>query len=138
MSVDRTPDAPDRLEEGSIEQRLVRDTAALIQSKDDALDGATLSRLHQARSAAIENKRAIDWHWKPLTGAVAAAALVTLVLQTNLDLDEQSDQEILPNLVDAGTQDTDDLELLTSAIDLELLEDLDFYLWLESSDEVEA
>jgi len=101
-------------------------TQALDEQARD-LDGNTLSRLHQARARALEEhtrKRANGFaHFLLGAGSIAALALVA-VLQLP-PLEEPS----LPLQADR-----DALEIATLNVDLEVIEDLDFYEWLSLQD----
>lgn len=99
---------------------------SLFDESVDRLDAATLSRLNQGRHAALEQlqsgRNAGVWgRWVPLTG-VAAAALVTVMLVRG------------PEKVDLPTASVTDFEILFEGENLEMLEDLEFYSWLEASE----
>lgn len=83
------------------------------------IDGATLSRIRQARAAAVEKagKKTLAWRtW--LSGAAATACVLSLSFAFLMNSPEQ---ELLPT----------EAELLyASEEDLELYEDLEFYEWL--------
>ncbi len=89
----------------------------LFREQAESLDGATRSRLAQARARALERQErpATFWPWLS-AGAVAAVAGVTAVavLQTR-----------------DATLPLEDLDVLMADESLELLEDLEFYLWLD-------
>lgn len=138
MSDDKLNEPTELVDQNKVEHSLLRNTADLMERKDDSLDAVTLSQLHKARSAALERKSGTQWNWMPLGSAVAAAALVTVVLQINPDSQEPKIAETLPPLVDSAPANIDDFELLASAADLELLEELEFYMWLDSDEGVEA
>ncbi len=138
MSDDKLIESKDSFDLDSVETKLLRSTADLIESKSATLDGATSSKLHQARSAALEQAKNTQWNWMPLGGAVTAAALLTVILQVGPDWRNTLVTEPLPQLVDAEPANIDDLELLASAVDLELLEELEFYMWLDSNEGIEA
>jgi hypothetical protein len=98
-----------------------------------AIDAATRSRLTQARHRALEElpKARSRRRWQPWfvpAGAVAAAALVTVVM-------------LRPEnpATDAGLQAAvalDDLEILLGEEDLEMYdEEIEFYAWLEEQPE---
>lgn len=102
------------------EQKL---TQALDQSVDN-LDELTCAQLAAARKRAIA-KTSAKWYWSLPTGLATAA---TTVLVVTLWMTSPGDQ--LPDTP------MDDLELLTTTDALELLEELEFYQWLESEDVV--
>ncbi len=85
------------------------------------LDAATLRRLRQARTRALEAPRQ-QRHWGP-----ALALAMSLVLALGLWLHGR--QAVLP---ETGLQD---LEVLGAGEGLDFYEDLDFYQWLVVSHE---
>ena len=90
----------------------------------EALDAATLSRLNRGRQAALANagRRRSRWVlWAPLSG-VAAAALVAAVLL-------QLPQADVPEIAVAA-----DLDILLGEESIDMLEDLEFYAWLDTAD----
>ena len=100
-------------------------TKELFDESVDGLDGATLSRLNQGRQRALAELDRDSPHrqwlrWVPVTG-VAAAALVAVMVVNQ------------PGPVDEPITATD-FEMLIEHEELELLQDLDFYSWLELAD----
>ncbi len=97
------------------------------QQLDDSiehLDGETLSRLNQARQAALASQQKhspFSRNWLP--ASVTAALSLAIIGSWLLYSTPQPD-----NLVQ--TAQLDDLELLSSSTDLELLEELEFINWL--------
>ena len=90
----------------------------------DGLDAATLSRLNRGRQAALAAARqpARQWlRWVPATG-VAAAVLLALVIQQG------------PGDVDVIAAPAADLEMLLGEESIEMLEDLEFYSWLDTEE----
>jgi hypothetical protein len=107
-----------------------RAKAAFDESVDN-LDGRTRSALTQARYAAVEelagDKHSRAWKvWGPLSG-VAAAALVLAVMFGPMWTTTQAPQG-------GGAMPLEDFDIVADAENLELLEDLDFYAWLDSAD----
>lgn len=99
------------------------------QLDEDAghIDAATLSRLNRARQQALDAglraPRAGWRQWSLGLATVAAAALLALTPMLRVP------QAPLPApAIDSGA---DDLELLAAGEDLELIENLEFYAWLE-------
>ena len=91
------------------------------------LDGASLSRLNQARQAALQSargKRASRWAW-PTTLATACALTLAIAIWPRLV------PEPVP-MPTATTSAADDFPMLAGADDLELYEELDFYAWLDA------
>ncbi len=92
----------------------------------ERLDAATLSRLNQSRHAALEElqqaRPGFVWgRWLPLTGVAAVAVATVMVMQG-------------PDSMDMSTESVTDFEILLEGESLEMLEDLEFYSWLEASD----
>ena len=109
-----------------------RDEAFGKQAKDlfdesvDRLDAATLSRLNQGRHRALaeldrgQSGRGVWLRWVPVTG-VAAAALVTVMVMNG---QAPNDQPVTAS----------DFEMLLEEESLEMLDELEFYTWLELAD----
>ena len=98
----------------------------LFDDSVDRLDAATLSRLNQGRHAALEvlqgsRPMSVLGRWIPATG-VAAAVLVAVMVMRG------------PNAVDLPIVSVTDFEILLEGESLEMLENLEFYSWLEASD----
>ena len=101
---------------------LDRSRQALDRSLED-MDAATLSRLNQIRQAALAETKTprLPW-WVPASGLATACAVLVAV---NLSLREPT----TPTQVESPLGD---LELLASNENLEMLEELEFYAWLET------
>ena len=97
-----------------------------------SLDGATQSRLNQGRQRALA-EIATDsgfsrWNqWVPVAG-VAAATVFAVVLWRG---SPQVDMLVPPSTVS-------DLELLLDQDEFEMLEDLEFYSWIDIEDDTGA
>jgi hypothetical protein len=107
---------------------MVDKAKALFDDSVDGLDAATLSRLNQGRHRALaelERKGSVHrWsRWAPATGIAATVLLAVMVMRG-------------PEGVDAfdGSVTASDFEMLLEEDNLDMLEELDFYLWLEASD----
>ena len=90
----------------------------------DRLDAATLSRLNRSRHAALAEvgRREREWlRWAPATGVAAALLLTVFVLRGPAD-------------VGVITAPANDLDILLSEESIEMLEDLEFYSWLDTED----
>lgn len=89
----------------------------------DRLDAATLSKLNRGRHTALaelERPRRQWSIWMPATGAAAAVLVAVLVLQSPGVIDD----------VDGVTSVTD-MEILLGEDSIEMLEDLEFYSWID-------
>ncbi|MFQ5644573.1 MAG: hypothetical protein ACE5FQ_12885 [Thiogranum sp.] len=92
----------------------------VLDSHADALDERTVARLQAMRRAALARPVRPGIGWLPATGmAVAAAALVAVLVWNQMPGGSNG----LPG----------DEELLSQMENLELLEELDFYAWLEAT-----
>jgi len=97
----------------------------------ESLDASRLSALNRARHRALDEleqaRGATVWQrLLPVSGVAVAAVLVTvLVLRTNEPLIEVPGVE-MPQAQEAG-----DFEILVTEDSLEMLEELEFYSWLE-------
>ena len=104
------------------DQRFADEAKALFDDSVERLDAATLSTLNRNRHAALEQARGAkaQWlRWAPATG-VTAAIVVAVMLA-------------LPgNGGDTIPAATSDVDILLDEESIEMLEDLEFYVWLES------
>jgi hypothetical protein len=94
------------------------------------LDAKTRSQLNRSRQAALAelNKGGPRWiEWAPAAG-VAAAAVVAVVLWTG----ERPTDALTPATINA------DIEILLTEDSFEMLEDLEFYSWIDLDEELEA
>lgn len=113
-------DAPDRFEERA---------KAAFDASVESLDGRTRSALTRARHAALaaaeKSNRVGRWQiWGPVSG-VAAAAFVLLVMLTPAWQARQHSESGSP---------FEDMDIIADTEDLEMLENLDFYAWLDSAE----
>ena len=100
---------------------------ALFDDSVERLDAATLSRLNQGRQKALEEVRATgpagQWaRWVP-AGGLAAAAVVAVVVWQGAPV-----EHVAP---EAGA--VTDFEILLSEDSLDMLEDLEFYSWMDAA-----
>ena len=122
MNADKPDSGPDS-ELGDFEQRV----QTLLRDSAEQLDGATRSRLTQARHAALDavNKPQTKMrYWlMPASGAVAAAVLaVMLSTRTTLQESEQV----------ASAAPVDEFEIIAAEDSLEFYRDVEFYAWLDT------
>ena len=92
--------------------------AERLRDSEEQLDELTVARLRAARLRALEAARPA--HPKLLTGGLAGA---TAVLALALAVWWAQPQRTAPPL--------EDIQLLSAGDDLRLMEELDFYMWLE-------
>jgi hypothetical protein len=121
------------------EQRFAAWVGQQLEYGNDALDGATRSRLRQARARAIESRGSRRWlalpwpgGWRPAAGVLAASALALLAVPALMQ------RGPLPETagVSASIGAVDDLEIVLNVENLEMIEDLEFFEWLTTQPEV--
>ncbi len=104
------------------EERNIQERAGdLLDERLEELDEETLARLHAARRSALDALDTRRHGWMTVGGWAAAAASLLLVVSL------WDGGERMPESPDVF----EDLELLSTKEDMEFIEDLDFYLWLE-------
>ena len=112
------------------DDRFAQKAKALFDTSVEELDAATLSTLNRGRHRALDELRSPrpDWmRWAPAAGVTAAVVLAVMIA-----LPGQQDVDEMPTSVT-------DMEILLGEESLEMLEDLEFYAWideLEQSDDV--
>jgi hypothetical protein len=102
----------------------------LFTESVSSLDGRTRSALTQARHAALAEmegaKRQGAWKfWGPMSGVVAAALFVAVVFGPIWTTMRPSPESAMP---------FEDFDIVADAENLELLENLEFYAWLDSAE----
>ena len=101
----------------------------LFDESVEGLDGEARSRLNRSRHAALAGLQAgrpVWTRWAPAAG-VAAAAVAALLLWTG---SPQVDDIAAPAVVS-------DMEILLTEDSLEMLEDLEFYSWIDLDGETD-
>ena len=107
------------------EKELTTQAKALFDDSVERLDAATLSRLNQARQKALQEIRETgsggEWaRWVP-AGGLAAAAVVAVVVWQGVPVEHSAPP--------AGI--ATDFEIILSEDSLDMLEDLEFYSWVD-------
>ena len=108
------------------DQELQQRARDALSERAEGLDSSTLSRLTQARYSAVDAARNSGSRWLPWRIAGATAAVCAVVL-TALLMGETQQTEV-PN-----EQIFSDFDLLNIDEDLELVEEPEFYHWLEEA-----
>lgn len=111
------------------DQAFAEKAKQLFDESVENLDGETRSRLNRGRQAALEQLAAAKpvWvQWAPAAG-VAAAAVFAVVLWTG----NQPVDELTPEAT------ASDFEILLTEDSFEMLEDLEFYSWIDLDEEPE-
>ena len=112
------------------EDELAARAKALFDGSVDRLDAATLSKLNQRRQAALAKVGGAEarhaWvRWMP-AGGLAAAAVVAVVLMQGPGITD------IPQLPDKAVTD---FEILLGDEQFEMIEELEFYSWIDMADE---
>lgn len=111
----------------SEEEEFAKQAKALFDESVDAIDASTQSRLNRGRQAALEElERSTGTgirlgQWAPAAGVAAAAAVVGVMVWTG-------DQPVDPVVAPA---EVSDFELILAEDSFEMLEDLEFYAWID-------
>ena len=106
------------------DDRFAEQAKELFDDSVERLDAATLSQLNQRRQAALaaassEGSRVHWGRWLPAAGVTAAAVVAVVMMQGT------------PTGVELPPDEVTDFELLLSEDNLEMIEELEFYDWLE-------
>ena len=102
------------------EQAFVQQAGKQLDRHADQLDELAVARLRAVRKAALEQPARSSFAWLPLTGlAGAAAALLAAVIWYQ----QPADMPVI----------SDDWDVLAASEELELIEELEFYDWLETT-----
>ena len=94
------------------------------------LDGQTRSRLNRGRQAAlaeIKTGRPVWVQWAPAAGVAAATVLAVVLWTGNQPIDE---------LTPVAT--ASDFEILLTEDSIEMLEDLEFYSWIDLDEDTDG
>lgn len=105
-------------------ERLEQRAKGLFEESVDRLDARTRSKLTQARHAALDelNRSSTQWRWlRAPAGGLAAIALIAAVIIA------WQGYRTPP----ASAVPLDDLEIVADADNLEMLENVEFYAWLD-------
>jgi hypothetical protein len=104
---------------------LERKVRALFEDSVERLDARTRSRLTQARNRALEEvtKGAVQrrWLWAPAGGLLAAALVAAVMLWPGVGRAP----------LEAGAMPLEDFDIVADSENLELLQDMEFYVWLQ-------
>jgi hypothetical protein len=99
---------------------------ALFEDSVERLDASTRSKLTQARNRALDqvNKGAMRrrWLWAP-AGGIALAAIVAVVLLNAGGSRSGADPALA----------LEDIDIVADSENLDMLEDVEFYMWLDSA-----
>ena len=124
---DRVRDIPDL--DNIDDKQFVENAQELFAESVERLDAATLSKLNRSRQAAIAEMSNTASHygwlrWMPATGLAAAAIVAVVMLNGPATVD-------LPNGTESAATD---FEILLGDDSLEMIEELEFYSWIDVAD----
>ena len=105
------------------DDKFLQEAKARFDESVDGLDAATLSTLNQGRHRALEEagrSHPAVLRWVPVTGVAVAALVGVMVLQPE------------PAGVDSLPATVDDMEILLGEDSIEMLENLEFYAWIDA------
>jgi hypothetical protein len=109
------------------EDEFIRHVKKTLDQRTEALDAETLSRLNRARQTALQQAghkagHSLSRAWVPLGGVAAAILLTSIFMFKTEEMATLSDSPV------------DEIEIIASSDNLDLYEQLDFYLWLLEED----
>jgi hypothetical protein len=108
------------------DEQFAREAKEQFDASVDKLDAATLSTLNQSRHRALAelHGRPTQWlRWVPAAGMATAALVVAMVI-----LPGPADNQAVP-------AEIMDMEILLGEDSIEMLEDLEFYEWIDVLEE---
>lgn len=120
------PQGPGMNDMKKSDEQIVQEAKTLFDASVDKLDGATLSTLNQSRHRALEELRSprSEWlRWAPAAGVAAAVLLAVMVTLPG------------PNQVEVMPPAIADMEILLGEDSIEMLEDFEFYSWIDIAEE---
>ncbi|NCF14419.1 MAG: hypothetical protein GWP62_03860 [Gammaproteobacteria bacterium] len=104
------------------DEKLAQEAKVLFDESVDELDAATLSTLNQSRQKALAELHAppTQWlRWVPAAAMATAAFLVVTIILPG------------PANIPSVPADVTDMEILLGEDSIEMLEDLEFYAWID-------
>jgi Flp pilus assembly protein TadB len=116
----------------------------LLDAEADNLNAPVQSRLNQARQAALdelpaEKQRSPGWwglSWGPASAVTLALGLALTLWFFDLTLLEQETEQSVATI--AAPLTPDDFDMLLDEASMEMLDELDFYAWLDAENDFDA
>ncbi len=108
------------------DEEFAREAKTQFDASVEKLDGATLSTLNQSRHKALAELQARPAHWLrwvPAAGMATAALVVAMVILPDPAIDQAMPADVM------------DMEILLGEDSIEMLEDLEFYEWIDMLEE---
>ncbi len=112
------------------EEKWLKGAKKAFDESVENLDAATLSRLNRGRQKALQaaSSGRREWNfWVPATGVAAAAVIAVMMVKA------PAIEELQPPATASS-----DFEILLGDEEIEFLEELEFYSWLDTADFEEA
>lgn len=122
-------------------QKLIETARQELDALANNLDPRTREKLRQAREHALHqaDRQSVFFNLPSFSGGFAIAAIVTLavalgVLPNMADLPAVNTNSMasIPELFPSGVPDADAMEVIMSGEDMDFLENLDMYEWLDA------
>ena len=111
-------------------EQLINKIQNTLDESVNALDGETRSQLTHARHQAVQTNHKSN-HWLAISGfAFASVVALSTVLFNDFYIQNDSVDSLPVTMLESS----EDLEMMVSIPDPELLENLDFYYWLEQGE----
>ena len=112
------------------DEQFANEAKALFDDSVERLDAATLSKLNRGRQAALAEistaRHSPQWlRWMPAAGVAAAAVLAVIMMQGPAVTE-------IPDVPDTAATD---FEILMDSDSLEMIEELEFYSWLDLAEQ---
>lgn len=112
------------------DEPLLKQIKSSLDNSVKGLDGETRSKLTNARHNALAETEKSK-NWLPISGIAFASVMALSALLFNNHYIQNKPVETLPIEMLASSED---IEMMVSVPDPELLEELDFYYWLEQGE----
>lgn len=106
------------------EDKFIKQVCSSLDFRLSSMDETVISDLKRARLHALSSKtrEPADWRWLPVASLASVAAMCMLVVLLHVVTPQH----------DHSTTNSSDIDLLLSQEDFELLDQLEFYRWLEN------
>jgi hypothetical protein len=122
--------------ESAKDDLFIEKAGTLFKESADSLDGQAQSRLNRSRQAALaeldSGAVAVNrWtQWAPAAGAAAVAVVAVVMMSSNPRME--------PTISPGAAQPVGDFELLMADDSFDMLQDLEFYSWIDIDAELES
>ena len=107
------------------DEELLKKTREALDESVESIDASTLSQLNQARQHALQSKkssRSFVTTWLPTSVVAAFVIAITVNMMPGFQISNEQKE--------LTEQAFDDIDIIASSTELDLLEDLEFVSWL--------